>query len=488
MNYRTIIVGFLLILSLSLLKCAQPVTPTGGEKDTSPPILTGTNPLPKSTNTSPKIIEFLFDENLQFNSPEKQIIISPIPKYKPQIIKSNKSFKIKFQDSSLLPNQTYSINLNDGISDLNEGNTGTYLPYLFSTGNTIDSAFVHGRLHYPDNNPGKNIILFAFNNFDSTVKYTAAIKNQQFFLTGLNSENKTITIFNDDNNSNTADSTEDIGILINQHLAEKDTLHINMYHRVKPIVMIEHYGNQSYLSGLPHFIQAKHPGNYEYAVFGDTLFSDSNTVNALLKPLNKNDYIFSVKFDQNHHPFSFYSEQKTINNSTTINLFCSHIINNINTLKIRAIRNSDTVTFPKENIKYQKNHISFSLQPLDTFDRIIISSGAIKYLNDSNPAVILLNTKNQNNSSLQFENKTSDTLNSSITSGSKVHYFILHPNTTKTINVPQGTYTGLFYKDLNKDHKLSPPNLKTFVQGEPWIKISDITANPSLENVIIVDF
>lgn len=134
----------------SLNSCARIGTPSGGERDTTPPKLIKANPDTLAVNVDPNIkeIEILFDEYVQIKEYSKNVVVSPPfernPIVSPQSL-AEKFVKIKLQEP-LQPNTTYNINFGDAIQDYNENNKLSNFSYVFSTGNFIDSLSIKGRV------------------------------------------------------------------------------------------------------------------------------------------------------------------------------------------------------------------------------------------------------------------------------------------------------------------------------------------------------
>src|SRR5665647_3629500 len=108
---RRIIFFILLLLSLiemqSLISgCAQIVAPTGGPRDTLPPVLVSTVPKQPATNFTGNHINLYFDEYVQIQDLQQNSLVSPTPKKNPYIDYKLKSVTIRLRDT-LEPNTTY---------------------------------------------------------------------------------------------------------------------------------------------------------------------------------------------------------------------------------------------------------------------------------------------------------------------------------------------------------------------------------------------
>lgn len=136
---------FFWVAILLLASCAQVVTPSGGTKDTEPPKVLKSSPGNYETNFSGNHLTLQFDEYVVVKDAASEIVISPMIGGNPQIKIKGKKVEIKF-DTLPNPKTTYTINLGKSIVDNNEGNVLDSNIFVFSTGNTIDSFIVKGKV------------------------------------------------------------------------------------------------------------------------------------------------------------------------------------------------------------------------------------------------------------------------------------------------------------------------------------------------------
>lgn len=130
-------------IALLVWSCAAVVAPSGGPKDTKPPVLVSETPESNSVNFNSKNITITFDEYVSLKNLEKELIISPPLNKDPQILEKGKSIVVKLKDS-LRSNTTYSIYFGNSIVDYTEGNPFPNFNYAFSTGPLIDSLTISG--------------------------------------------------------------------------------------------------------------------------------------------------------------------------------------------------------------------------------------------------------------------------------------------------------------------------------------------------------
>ena len=119
--------------------------PTGGDKDTLPPLLLKVSPEKGATGVKRTGQEFVFtfDEYVKIKNLQN-IYLSP-PLKKPVKAKTRgKSVVVYFEDDTLAANTTYTIDFTDAIADNNEGNVYPGFTYVFSTGDQIDSMMITG--------------------------------------------------------------------------------------------------------------------------------------------------------------------------------------------------------------------------------------------------------------------------------------------------------------------------------------------------------
>jgi hypothetical protein len=184
--FRVLPTGVILAILISSLfhKCANIVPPTGGLKDTIPPIILSSNPPLYSTEITPAAITITFDELIELKNLQQQFLISPPQEEKPEIKQRGKILSIEFK-SELASNTTYSLNFGNAIVDLNEGNPFNNFEFVFSTGESIDSMTIAGRvLSALENKPEENIVIMLYLNHADSVP----MKEIPFYVTRTDKE------------------------------------------------------------------------------------------------------------------------------------------------------------------------------------------------------------------------------------------------------------------------------------------------------------
>lgn len=123
--------------------CANIIPPTGGPKDTLAPVLLAAAPRDSALRFTGKKIVLNFDEYVQLENAQENIIVSPVPVINPLFESKLRTVTITIRDT-LQPNTTYSINFGNAIKDINEGNAYKQFTYLFSTGTYLDDRTLSG--------------------------------------------------------------------------------------------------------------------------------------------------------------------------------------------------------------------------------------------------------------------------------------------------------------------------------------------------------
>ena len=177
------IIGILLILSVS--HCAKRGAPTGGLKDSLPPVLIRATPPLNSTMFDQEKITLVFDEYIKLKDITSQLITSPpleLNQYKisPESTVSKK-VEIKFLDS-LNKNVTYTFNFGSAIEDFNENNPLTFFSYTFSTGAVIDSLYLEGIVKDAYEKETESFISVHLYPIDSTFNDSTIFKRKPFYV------------------------------------------------------------------------------------------------------------------------------------------------------------------------------------------------------------------------------------------------------------------------------------------------------------------
>ncbi|MQY78487.1 MAG: hypothetical protein GH151_04720 [Bacteroidetes bacterium] len=177
----------LLILALLYFQCARVGTPTGGEKDKSPPRVKKSIPENYSIHFEGDKIEIDFDEFFRLRELDQKLVVSPPLEEKPEILPKGKTLVIDLKNNELGENTTYTFNFSDAIVDNNEGNPIENFEFVFSTGNTIDSLSVTGTIIQAfDLQPEEDVFVMLYENLNDS----APIKEFPAYIAKADDEGK----------------------------------------------------------------------------------------------------------------------------------------------------------------------------------------------------------------------------------------------------------------------------------------------------------
>ncbi|MBI1223095.1 MAG: hypothetical protein GC180_10870 [Bacteroidetes bacterium] len=270
----TKILPFLLLL----VSCAVVEHPQGGEKDETPPLATLIEPDSNTTNFQGSEILIHFDEYFEIKDPNA-ILISPPPVKAPDIDIIKHNLRIKFK-APLQTNATYTVQLFDGIQDINEKNVLPALQFSFSTGNQIDTLSFSGLvLNNYTNEPQKAFTVALFHpnilDYPDSVLFplyiTKTLENGSFKIPSIPDSLYTIYAFKDINNNNIPDLGEDMGYLDHKQ-RPNDSVKIRTGQNIlnRPLI----YSSPQGISENTFILPVKIPNSYFFSIQSKTKSKD----------------------------------------------------------------------------------------------------------------------------------------------------------------------------------------------------------------------
>jgi len=138
-----ILFGISLFYLIFYTSCANIGSPTGGLKDSIPPVVVKTIPELRGINYKGSDARFTFNEFITPDEIREKLVISPPMKKKPVIKMKGKTLIVEFTED-LRKESTYSLDFKDAVADLNEKNPIEEFRFSFSTGPSFDSLRVAG--------------------------------------------------------------------------------------------------------------------------------------------------------------------------------------------------------------------------------------------------------------------------------------------------------------------------------------------------------
>lgn len=167
--------------------CANIIPPTGGPRDSLPPVLVNANPKDSTLNFKGNRIVLTFDEYVDLKEVQNNLLFTPLFETVPVVDVKLKTVTVRIRDT-LEPNTTYTFDFGNAITDVNENNPYKYYTYTFSTGPYIDSLQLTGRVILAENGKIDSTLTIVLHNdlSDSAVvktrpRYAARVDSTGFF-------------------------------------------------------------------------------------------------------------------------------------------------------------------------------------------------------------------------------------------------------------------------------------------------------------------
>lgn len=196
--------------------------PTGGLKDTIPPVILNVTPPSGGVNVPLTGMKFVleFDEFATVKT-QNNIVMSPSLPHPPKCVVRGKNIIVSFEDT-LSENTTYSISFDKAIGDLNEGNLIPGYTYVFSTGSYVDSMYFTGTVRDSKKmEPVKNAVVMFYKDLSDSAlfkskpyAYTKTDDWGYFSMAYLEDTVYRVYALADANNNLTYDTeSEDVGFI-----------------------------------------------------------------------------------------------------------------------------------------------------------------------------------------------------------------------------------------------------------------------------------
>ena len=223
MTLRKNLHWFVYILFLG--SCARQSAPTGGPKDTIPPVLIKAVPPNETINFDAGKIELIFSEHIILNAPKEQLIVTPTISKDYKITARKNTVILEFE-KPLLDSTTYTFNFRETVQDITEKNPVENLTLAYSTGDYIDSLSIEGTVY--DMRKGKEVsdatvalhvendTFFIFEH--PAVYFTKTDKQGKFRIDHLKPDNYFIYAFQDKNRNLIVNSRSESYGFLSDHL------------------------------------------------------------------------------------------------------------------------------------------------------------------------------------------------------------------------------------------------------------------------------
>lgn len=375
MIHRLLYFVIAILFLFSFVDCAKKGTPTGGKKDTIPPVIVKSIPDNYSINFDNHEIRIYFDEYIKLKDLQKNLIISPPMKYPPVIspLSTSKVIKIKIEDT-LVENTTYSINFGQSIVDNNEENPFEYFKYVFSTGPYIDSLNLSGKvgdalLQSPS--MLTKVLLYevkeSFNDsivFSEKPMYITTISDStySFELTNLKEGNYKLIALDEKNNDYTFQPISDKIGFENEVISvpTDESYHLQLFKEKKPykILRPEHvtknhiiFGYEGVKNKLSINLISEVPEGFESVLFKDPR---ADSLHYWFNPVvEKDTLVFTAKYEERTDTLMVRMKNLYKDSLSVTQFNPSTIILPLDTMKLRS--NTPLLTIDTNKIKIIDN-------------------------------------------------------------------------------------------------------------------------------------
>ncbi len=366
---------FFLPIFIIFIGCAQQSMLTGGEKDTiAPQLVHKGDSLKNEINFVNREFELKFNENIQYLKSSNSILINP--NIKDVNVSVNKNLLLTKWEENLDSNTTYSFIFNNSIADLTEKNTVFRLQHTFSTGNTIDSGSINGKIIVlPKKDYGEDLLVKLINNKNKNqVYYGFTNKNGEFNIENIKNGDYQINYFKDVNNDFKLDTLNDLQGFISGLISIDDSSELIEMVAFNPVgktkvektllnnaMKFEIEFNQSVDSCIIYdTLNKEYYSSYDLKKTHQFYLKDS--VNKFLLIINSKSSSFcdtlrvSRSKNDTEKNISFIKQE---NNSLIVNssftLLFNQFLKNIDTSKIQLTKDSFDIPY---QIDYQSNHLN----------------------------------------------------------------------------------------------------------------------------------
>lgn len=153
---------------LFIMSCAKISSPSGGPRDTDPPVILKSEPENSTVMFSGNSFMLTFDEYVVLDRITEKFMVSPPLSPKPEVKLRGKSLEVTWE-GELIDSTTYTFYFQDAIRDNNEGNPIPNYQYVFSTGPVLDSLSLTGNVFSnPDLEAAQDVTVLMYSNLSDT--------------------------------------------------------------------------------------------------------------------------------------------------------------------------------------------------------------------------------------------------------------------------------------------------------------------------------
>lgn len=451
--------------------CAQPVVPTGGNKDETGPSISAVH-ISRGTSTQ---VTLTFDENVLAEQADQNILISPATSTRNVVKPIQHGLNITID--TILPEKFQIQFLTGAVRDLNEKNPMADTVLFFQGTKTLDSVpalFYYGGKYQSSYELNKLEKLSVYRGDFPTIPsslqglpFTKTDINGNYYLPVLDSTETQMLVLSDKNNNHRIDSGEIFNVL--ERIRPKpfpDTTHIHFLPtdipRINPVAERTYFGYRIFgFKGYSHFpyndintIPSSLSLRPMVTVL-DTLYLQTDSIDiipfrTLYSPL--------INIEPRKKSIRYPASSQIIRNPGNNNLVHIAFSKPVRqTSEILLLAPADTLKFTPD-LKSQAPFVLTINLPSATYNSISIPDSSVQFTDDSYFAKQLMSLPNPKDTvSVRFKRNNSDTAYYLIQVRSKTNSFYQSLETDSvTLRLPVDTYAFLIFHDQDRNGIITP--------------------------------
>lgn len=395
----------LLLLEFLFQRCANPASPSGGPRDTIPPVLLESYPRKGATNFQDHEFTLTFSEMVAADQLSQKLITTPKSDLRFKTFTRKNVLTIKFE-GDFLDSTTYNLNFVDGVVDVTERNPVENLSIAFSTGSYIDSMKIKGVVKdLFTQEPAKKITIGLYPQTDSLdllkdspLYFTTTSDSGTFLLDYIKSSTYKLLAFKDENRNIVFDpDTESHGFLpglisLDSTINLKDPINV-LLQNVTPIKFINSrsigpYVELKYNKEINSY--TINPNEYQHNIIGEnkdgiriyrspqTILNDSITFILHVKDSLGNIAIDTIKniFQDNYRKPTTYSistttQQLLLSDSSSIDFTFNKPSFVSDSIGISLTKDSTISVKPRYKVDWNENHTKAKISLYLSSDSVI---------------------------------------------------------------------------------------------------------------------
>ncbi len=384
------------VVVLMMESCANIKPPTGGPEDTAAPKLKKSYPENNSLNYKGRTILLEFDEYVDGQKINENIVISPLVESKYEIITKKKTVMIRFNEP-FKENTTYNINLGESVKDVTKGNFVKNMNLAFSTGPYIDSLSIKGFTYdFIKGNGLKDLSILVYNSNDTnTVKnskplyFSRTDPQGNFVINNVKEGTYNIYALNDLNKNFKYDNEKEDIAYLHQVVVDKPVENLRF-----GITRIDKTGPEiiSYKQEYEYYLLSMNEGIEEYHLRSDNtpvisdlsedsktirIFNNFNTKDSISLYTHFTDSSGNISSDTVKILFEEYKD-KNKKNTFSVQAFPKNLeITSNESIRINFNKPVEKINYPQISLKQDSTLIS--LEPEEfTLDSTLLN---IRFIN-----------------------------------------------------------------------------------------------------------